>query len=156
MNEKELFRTNPAMFRNHPIWFITFVLLVLAGMAIPIFLRDIGWIIGSSLAVLGGLSLMVWWINNIFIILTITEKRVIFQKGFIARSISEVYHVNVRNIVVEQSIIQRIFNVGTFRVASAAHTSEIEVKGIKNPMHLRDLINEQRAILKSNGGQNDD
>ncbi len=161
MEEKTLFSTHPTMFRYKPVTFSLCKITALSGLILPLVIEGFGWIFGGILFVTGSLCLLIWWINTFFINLTITEKRTIFQKGFFSRHINEVFHSNIRSIEIEQTLLQRLFNVGTIRISSAAHSgSEIEISGIKNPMSLRDMINKYRRIRDNDdmheNTQNDD
>ncbi|WP_353569999.1 PH domain-containing protein [Candidatus Albibeggiatoa sp. nov. BB20] len=153
MDEKTLFSSHPAMFKYKPISFSFCKLLALSGLILPLVIKDFSWIIGGLMFATGALCLLSWWISTLFITLTITEKRTILQKGFFSRHISEVFHSNIRNIEIEQTLFQRLFNVGTMRIASAAHSGfEIEISGIKDPMNLKDIINKYRRNDNNNEG----
>jgi uncharacterized membrane protein YdbT with pleckstrin-like domain len=151
MDEKNLFSAHPAMFKYKPISFSFCKLLALSGLILPLVIKDFSWILGGLLFATGSLCLLFWWISTLFITLTITEKRTILQKGFFSRHISEVFHSNIRNIEIEQTLFQRLFGVGTMRIASAAHSGfEIEISGVKDPMKLKDFINKYRRNDKNN------
>lgn len=155
MDEKTLFSAHPAMFKYKPLSFSFCKLVAIAGLVLPFVIEDFSWVMGGILFASGALCLLIWWINTLLITLTITEKRTIFQKGFFSRHINEVFHSNIRNIEIEQSLIQRMFNVGTLRIASAAHSGfEIEISGIKNPLMLKDMINKYRRPSTNNDGMN--
>jgi uncharacterized membrane protein YdbT with pleckstrin-like domain len=157
MDEKTLFSAHPAMFKYKPISFSFCSLFMLSGLVLPFFMSEyFSWIVGGILFASGILCLFAWWINTLFVTLTITEKRTILQKGFFSRHTREVFHSNIRNIEIEQTLMERIFNVGTMRLASAAHSEfEIAISGIKNPMALRDLINKYRRNDKTNDGMSE-
>lgn len=150
MDEKTLFSSHPAMFKYKPISFSLCKILALSGLILPFVIKDFSWIIGGAMFATGALCLFFWWVSNLFITLTITEKRTILQKGFFSRHISEVFHGNIRNIEIEQTLFQRVFNVGTIRIASAAGSQfEIEISGIKDPMSLKDLVNKYRRFAQN-------
>jgi len=145
MDEKTLFSSHPAMFKYKPVSFSFCKILALSGLVLPLVLTDFSWIVGGAMFVIGASCLLFWWLSTLFITLTVTEKRTILQKGFFSRHISEVFHSNIRNIEIEQTLFQRLFNVGTMRIASAAHSGfEIEIAGIKDPLNLKDIINKYR------------
>jgi uncharacterized membrane protein YdbT with pleckstrin-like domain len=150
MDEKTLFSSHPAMFKYKPVTFSLCKIFALSGLILPLVIKDFSWVIGGTMFAAGALCLLFWWISNLFITLTITEKRTILQKGFFSRHISEVFHSNIRSIEIEQTLSQRIFNVGTIRIASAAGSEfEIEISGIKAPMNLKDLLNKYRSFARA-------
>ncbi|MCV6638053.1 PH domain-containing protein [Candidatus Albibeggiatoa sp. nov. NOAA] len=155
MDEKTLFSAHPAMFKYKPISFSACKLMALAGLILPLVLEDFSWILGGILFAIGASCLLFWWISTLFITLTITEKRTILQKGFFSRHISEVFHTNIRSIEIEQTLIQRLFNTGTIRLASAASSGfEIEVAGIKEPLILKKMINDCRRVGHADNDMN--
>ena len=93
----------------------------------------------------GGLVALFAWVIVSCNVLKITSRRCILQKGILSRSTSEVRHVDVRNIQVKQGIIERLVNVGTLKVSSAAQSGfEIDIYGIPDPYHARDIIDHSR------------
>ena len=79
------------MFANHPIGFIVSVALCLAGVGIIIF--------------------MVWYIRCPGATLTITNEQTTLRKGILSKFTNDSFHENVRNIIVQQTLLHRIFGV---------------------------------------------
>lgn len=125
--EETLYERNPSMFRNHPFWFSFYVLL--------------------SLVVVGLILLLIWWLQCKSTTLTITSVRTILRRGLLSKSTNEVLHMNVRNVLVEQSFMQRILDTGTIGISSAGQSEvEILVKGMPDPDQIRDLIDKHRGF----------
>ena len=123
--EKVLYEARPSMSRNQPLWFLLACVLCLIGIGIII--------------------LVAWWLQCKGTILTVTNKRTSCRRGILSKSISEVWHQDVRNVQLSQTFWQRVLNVGTIGVSSAAQSGlEIEVKGIPNPDQVKQLIDEHR------------
>lgn len=120
--EQILYVAHEAMFRSQPIRFIVYSLLFPVGGFLPLF---------------------AWWIRSLGETLTVTNVRSSFKKGIIARDVSEVLNLNVRNVKIKQSILQRVFDVGTIGISSAGQ-SEIEIiaRGIRAPMYVKSIIDE--------------
>jgi membrane protein YdbS with pleckstrin-like domain len=118
------YEAHPPMFRNHPILFIiTFALCFLFGIGLLIFL--------------------IWWIRSLSTTLTVTSKRTTLRKGLLSKSTSEVYHKDVKNVQVDQSALQRLFDIGTIKISSAGQADfEISVEGIQNPNIVKQIIDE--------------
>jgi len=143
--EQEIYRINPSMFRNNPIQFITWLIFVGAGLALVLvnqlgnFLSIMGFILTS----IGGLSLLVWWLQEYNTTLTITNKRTIYQKGIFSKQNIEIFHHNVRNIETKQSFSDRIFGVGSISIASSGQDGyDIIVKGIRDSEEVKRQINQ--------------
>ena len=161
-DERELNVMHPAMFRNHPFAF-TGVLVVLAlgiaGLLLYLaHLADINiaanelerweFLQGETLlwlsAVLIGVSLItlfVWRVKTWFVTLKVTTERCIFQRGLIARQTSEVRHDDVRNMQIDQTLIQRLFGVGSLAISSSGQDDfEIRAHGIPRPEAIVETI----------------
>lgn len=124
--EKELFRTHKAMFRCYPFYFILCLVLI------PFF-------------GIGLLFLLFWWLNTRTTTLVVTDKRTILRKGILSRYTNEVLHQHVRNIQIIQSLSQRMMNVGTIGISSAAQADiEIRAVGIPMPDKVKALIDQYR------------
>jgi uncharacterized membrane protein YdbT with pleckstrin-like domain len=123
--EQVLYEAHPAMFRNHPIWFVVTVLLCLVGV--------------------GFLILVPWWFQSRGITLTVTTERTRLRRGILSKHTNVVFHNNVRNIQVGQTFLQRLLGVGYVGVASAGHAGmEIEVHGVPDPEKVKQLIDQHR------------
>ena len=126
--ETELYRSHPAMFRTHPFGFILSLLLILA-------------------AGVGLIILLVWWLRTRGLTLIVTDRRTILEKGLLSRSSNEVLHEHIRNIVVEQTLFERIFKTGKIGISSAAQADmEIEAAGIPDPNMVKRLIDRHRGL----------
>jgi uncharacterized membrane protein YdbT with pleckstrin-like domain len=67
--------------------------------------------------------------------------RKFLNNKILSKSTNEVRHKDVRNIQVEQTILQRLFGVGTIAISSAGQSGmEIEVSGIPGPQKMADMI----------------
>jgi uncharacterized membrane protein YdbT with pleckstrin-like domain len=124
--ERVLYSTHAAMVRTHPILFALCVLAI-------------------ALYGLGLLLLLFWWLGCRATTVTVTDKRTILRTGLFSKHTSEVFHKDVRNIQVDQSLGQRVFGVGTISISTAAQSDfEIIVSGIPNPDGVRALVDDHR------------
>ena len=124
--EVVLYEAHPAMFRNHPAYFVLCVLLIAA--------------FG-----LGLVMLLVWWVQALGTKLTVTNEQTTLRKGILSKHTNDVFHSNVRNIQVRQSFLQRVFNVGWIGISSAGQAGlEIEVNGMEDPHRVKEIIDEYR------------
>jgi uncharacterized membrane protein YdbT with pleckstrin-like domain len=77
--------------------------------------------------------------------LIVTEERTILRRGLLSRQTTEVQHEDVRSVQVNQSLLQRILNVGTVAIGSAGHSGmEVEIGGIVSPQEVAALIRERQ------------
>ena len=125
MEETVLYHSHPAMFKNRPFAFILCLILSLAGVGLIIFL--------------------IWWIKTRGTDLTVTNERVSLRKGILSKFTNDVYLTDVRNVQIYQSFWQRIFGVGYVAISSAGKEGiEIEVKGIPDPEKIKSIIDTHR------------
>ena len=124
--EVESCRINPSMWRSNPLLFIAYLCLIL-------------------LFGIGLIFLLIWWIKSKNTTLIVTDKRTILQQGLLSRYTNEVMHAHIRNIQVQQSMMERFFNTGTLKIASAGTGDiEITVSGIPAPNRIKTVIDHYR------------
>lgn len=74
-------------------------------------------------------------------VFTHTTRKVMAKVGIISRKTHEVAIRDIRSINMNQSILERLFGLGTVQIGSAGTGGvEVEFKGIKNPAKVRDQI----------------
>ena len=147
--EKVLYNEHPAMFRNHPLAFLGGYVLMFAGLAVIIWQWSQTWgkWVGLAMIVLGALSMLVWWLKTLGTTLTVTEKRTTLRRGILAKHTNEVMHASIRNIQIQQSFLQRLFNVGAIGISSAGQAGvEIEVFGVPYPDKVQEIIDKHREL----------
>jgi uncharacterized membrane protein YdbT with pleckstrin-like domain len=126
VDEVVLYEAHPAMFRNHPIYFVLCLLLSLVGVGLVL--------------------LLIWWIQTLSTKLTVTNEQTTLRRGLLSKYTNDVFHCNVRNIQVRQSFLQRIFDVGWIGISSSGQAGvEIEIGGIPHPHVVKELIDEHRT-----------
>ncbi len=124
--EQVLYEANPAMFGNHPIGFVLTLILC------PV--------------VIGLIILLVWYIRCLGTTLTITNEQTTLRRGILSKFTNDVFHENVRNIIVRQTMFQRMFGVGYIGISSAGQSGiEIEVSGIPDPDRVKQIIDDCRT-----------
>lgn len=132
MKDEILYKAHPAMFKNHPIGFVFTVILCATGIGFIIFL--------------------VWWLKTIGTQLIVTDDQITLRKGIFSKYTSDVYHSDVRSVQIKQSFMQRILDVGDIDISSAGQSGiEIEIKGIRQPELVRELIDTYRRKYYENG-----
>lgn len=124
--ERVLYEASPAMFRNRPISFVLCCLL--------------------SVVVVGLIILGIWYLKTRATTLTVTNEQTTLRKGLLSKYTNDVFHSNVRNIIVRQSFFQRMMGVGYVGISSSGQSGiEIEVNGIPDPERVKQLIDDCRV-----------
>jgi len=123
--ENVLYESHPSMFRNSPVWFVITLILCLVGVGLIVF--------------------AIWFFKCKGATLTVTDDRTRLRRGILSKSITEVWHQDVRNVQLDQSFFQRVFDVGTIGISSAGQGGlEIQVAGIPQPDRVKELIDQNR------------
>lgn len=93
--------------------------------------------------------LLAWWIHSLATTLTVTDERISLRRGILAKYTSDVLIADVRNVQIGQSLLQRLFGVGSVGVSSAGQGGmEIEVAGMPAPQRVKAIIDERRTLLR--------
>ena len=143
------YRSHPAMFRNRPVLF-SLICLFPIGLGF-LNAQDSGTASGVLMAmvsfvVLALPLLIIWKISTYCSTLTVTNVRSIHRRGLLSKRTSEVLHRDIRNVVVDQGILQRVFGAGMVAIASAGHGGmEIVAKGMPNPESIKAILDSHRS-----------
>lgn len=149
--EADVLMVHPAMFRAKPIRFLFLAAILLGGAAGAVFFTTTAAIplaiVCAALAALALLWLLVWKIHTLGDSLKVTTKRTIDQHGLFSKDTSDVLHVDIKNIQIKQSFMDRLWNVGQIALSSSAeHEEEIVLKDIPNPEKVRQIIDLYRQL----------
>jgi len=120
MSEEILYEENPSMFKNQPITFIVFVLLIFAGVGI--------------------IFLLIWYLKAKATKLTVTNSMITLERGLFSKEHSELYTDTIRTVKVKQSFFNRIFGVGSLQFYTAGDSPEVVVNGMPDPHKIREII----------------
>jgi membrane protein YdbS with pleckstrin-like domain len=95
----------------------------------------------------------------------LTTHRFVIQKGFLSRTDNRILLVDIDDITVHQSIVERMFNLGTITLRTTDETTKEEspdrvipgngivtMDGIENPRQVGDLIDESRRAERTRRG----
>lgn len=120
-NEVVKYCKSPAMFRNSPILFL------LACVLVPF--------------IIGAVWLLIWWLTCKNTLLTVTDKRVQVKTGLLSKNTNDIWLKDVRNVVVNQTLFQRIFNVGKIDISTSGQSGfEVVVNGMVGPQEVAAMI----------------
>jgi hypothetical protein len=128
---------------------ITFILLL-----IPFFLLTVlftwapwgvvGFVLLLGIALFYGLRKALGWYHNVCIV---TNQRVVDvdQRGFFDRTVSELTYAKIEDVSYRiKGLFATLFRVGTVTIQSAPNVPQIELRRMKHPSQIVDLLNELR------------
>jgi uncharacterized membrane protein YdbT with pleckstrin-like domain len=126
-SEQVLYRSHPSMFRNHPFWFLLWLILLPTG--------------------IGLIVMLVWLFRCLGTTLIISDIRTVNRKGILSISTTEVRHVDVKQLHTFQTFFQRMFGVGTIEIASAG-TGDVEIseRGLPHPELIISIIHKAQDM----------
>ena len=93
------------------------------------------------------ITLMIPTYNIYNVLYKIDNRGIEAIKGRIAlkQTINRVRYEDIRGIDIEQTIIQRMLDVGTLRIGTAASAdSEVTLEGIEAPYEVKDMLERER------------
>lgn len=142
---------NAAMIGSAPLRFLLLVLLGLAFAtgSIWMLIKGIQWaaLLFAIALFADVVGIAVWKVLTLRVGLAITNKRTTKRLGLLSRSTSEVLHDNIRNVKIDQSLWQRVWNVGTLMISSSGQDDiEIEMKNVPRPRELAKIIDLYRPL----------
>jgi uncharacterized membrane protein YdbT with pleckstrin-like domain len=149
------------IFEGHPSWRSTLTfyfkgLLIVAGVtAFGLLLTDIGvvaWVlIGLAVVIVAGL------IKRVTTVYTITNQRLRIKRGLIARKVQQTRIDRVQNVNTDQSVIERILQVGTVDFDTAGtDDSEFKFAGVSQPERVVAAVERAQADMPRGAGLDDD
>ena len=146
--EQTLMVVHRAIFRENPIAVLLLIVLplgILAALATQMEGQANTALIGGIILALVAIILFIMWLISRAESLTVTNRRLIYRKGLLSKSTSEVLHHHVRNIQITQSFFERLMGVGKLGISSAGQADfEIIFKGIRNPQQVKETIDSHR------------
>ena len=120
LEEKTLFECNPS-------WWHYFSLLAVGVLLI---------VVGVGLLIL--LYVSIKRKNTIY---QVTNRRIITQKGIFAKNREDISLKDIRAFNIKQGVIERMLNIGSVSVVTAAGGAGFEVmSNVKNPDKIREMI----------------
>lgn len=136
MAETILHKSRPIPYTNNPVFYLVAFILLVVAMAIDF-----------RIFLLACVLLLLVLVSTYFSVsLIITEQRITLKKGLLSRSTNDLYHTNISNIRISQNLIERILDVGTIEIATAATSGyEITVEGIPDPRKIKNLIEQHKG-----------
>jgi uncharacterized membrane protein YdbT with pleckstrin-like domain len=141
-NEQVIYEGRPS-WRSILGFYIVGLIAVAAAAGIAFLVSGAGLAAAVGGAVFLGL-LLIGWLKRISTRYSITDRRLRIQRGIIARNVEEARLERVQNVNVQQSVLQRVLQVGTvdFDTASNRADDTFQFRGIAQPERITRLVDE--------------
>jgi membrane protein YdbS with pleckstrin-like domain len=140
--------TIESQFRPHWSGILREGLIVLVGIVLAvlllIFVDDLTYWVYVALAAVVVLLItrgLVRWMTTLHVI---TNERLIYRAGFIAKSGTEIPLEVIQNVAFNQTIIERVFGTGDLMIESAGTHGQTRYRDIPNPEGVQSLIYRMR------------
>ena len=141
-----LLTSRPNFFKAAFGQIIGFTIMIILGVS----LLGSGEEMGVMFSVGGLIALFLSYLKFRNMVLTIDTKKCIFRSGILSKNTTEVKHEDVRQIKIQQSFIERIFDIGSCKIYSAGtNDAEIDIIGVEEYTRIKDIVNSQRDKLES-------
>lgn len=137
-----------SQFRPHWSGILREGLIVLGGIAVVValFIFDAEWwtyLVVAGIVTLLILKGLIRWLTTNHII---TNERLIYRAGFIAKRGTELPLEVIQNVAFNQTIIERMFGTGDLMIESAGTHGQTRYRDIPNPESIQSLIYRVREI----------
>jgi len=137
-----------AEFRPHWSGILREGLIVLGGIAAAVAVALLGWS-AWVYAVIAGVVLLlivrglIRWANTIHVV---TNERLIYRAGFVAKAGTEIPLEVIQNVAFNQTMFERIFGTGDLMIESAGTHGQTRYRDIPKPEAVQSLIYKMREI----------
>jgi membrane protein YdbS with pleckstrin-like domain len=148
--------------------FIGAAILSIAAFVAGSFFPPIGWMVAGGFVVLLFLYLgVVLLFRRMSVSYRLTSQRLIIERGVLGRTNDRVLVVEIDDLSVKQGAFERMFDVGSIVLdtkdkntldgttpnsANVGGEGVLTMKGIENPSHVADLIDEARHAERARRG----
>jgi membrane protein YdbS with pleckstrin-like domain len=145
--EEPLWSGRPALL-SRPGLVVGGAVLALTGLAGVVALAPIpgGSIAGAVLLGLGLILIAAAAVACLRYRYELTTRRAVAREGFLARNTSEIQLDDVRNVVVQRSVADRLLGLGSVSLSTAGQSGmEITFRSINDPDRVAELVNVHNA-----------
>jgi len=146
----DLHQGEKIIFEGHPSWRATLAfyfkaLLIAAGIVLVLSLvTDISVVLWAVVGL--ALVVIVGFVKRMTTVYTITNQRLRIKRGFVARNVQQTRIDRVQNVNTDQSVIERILQVGTVDFDTAGtDDSEFKFAGVSQPEQVVAAVERAQA-----------
>jgi uncharacterized membrane protein YdbT with pleckstrin-like domain len=104
--------------------------------------REAALIGAAVLGLIGFYKLLQAWVTRNTTELVVTDRRVVYKRGLIRRFTAEMNMERIESVLVDQSILGRVFNYGTVTVRGTGGGMD-ELPDIEDPLTFRNHVTAQ-------------
>lgn len=158
VNDRVIYKTKPNMLLGCKKAILGIVLLIVILSLSSVFIRFIGKMqvymisqiklplttyvaIAFFVAILINVVYIIWqligWYSMEYIL---TDSKIIIKSGVISTKKNYMPYTTIQDINTSQSILARLFNVGSVSVFSAYDNNQMELKNVSNPSEMEEII----------------
>jgi membrane protein YdbS with pleckstrin-like domain len=152
--ETDVFKLSPVA-RASPGQILLGAIFAGLGMGLAIRAQDLSWPRWVALVplALGVLLMVVVWIRAKSCSYRLTTQRLFVRRGWLAKHVNELELYRVKDVAVDQGVLQRVLGYGTITVlADDDTTPKVELVGVSRPTKVKEMIRTQyRAMRRQEG-----
>jgi membrane protein YdbS with pleckstrin-like domain len=148
--ETDIFTLSPVA-RAFPGPILLGVIFLGLGLVLAIRAQDSSWPRWVALVpfALGVLLLMLVWIRVKSCSYRLTTQRLFIRRGWLAKHVNELELYRVKDVVVNQGVLQRMLGYGTITVlADDDTTPEVDLVRISRPTRIKEMIRTQYRAMR--------
>jgi len=134
-----LARLHPIIFLSAIFWFVAALVLLIAALTLSGDLRIGGEALAAFCALFAIASVVPAFVQWISTELAVTDRRVIYKSGLLARHTLEMNRSKVESVDVDQSLLGRLLGFGTITVRGTGGSLE-PIRMIGDPLTFRSHI----------------
>jgi membrane protein YdbS with pleckstrin-like domain len=152
--ETEIFKLSPVA-RAFSGQILLGVIFIGLGVGLAIRAQDLSWPRWVALVpfALGVLVLLLVWIRVKSCSYRLTNERLFVRRGWLAKHVNELELYRVKDVVVDQGVLQRLLGYGTITVlADDDTTPEMDLVRISSPTKVKEMIRTQYRAARQREG----
>jgi membrane protein YdbS with pleckstrin-like domain len=154
VQETDLFQLSPVV-RASPGQILLGLMAIGLAIGLAIRARDFSWPTWVALVplALGVVLLLIVWTRVKSCSYRLTTQRLFVRRGWLAKHVNELELYRVKDVVVDQGVLQRVLGYGTITVlADDDTTPEVALVGISSPTKVKEMIRTQYRAARQREG----
>ena len=87
-------------------------------------------------------------VKRISSVLIVRDEEIAYENGLLKRKSTEIGLTSIRTVLVDQTLVQRILNIGDISIASSGTEAyEVQIKNMPAPYAIRDEIQARSRVF---------
>jgi membrane protein YdbS with pleckstrin-like domain len=152
--ETDIFKLTPVT-RAFPGQILSGLIFIVLAIGLALRAQNLSWPRWVPLVplALGVLLLLLLWIRVKSCSYRLTDQRLFIRRGWLAKHVNELELYRVKDVVVDQNILQRLLGYGTITVLAADDTTpEVDLVGVSRPTKVKEMIRTQYRASRQQEG----